>query len=154
MTLTYVSGDPLLTQAQVLAFGHNAKGRTELGTLETALLHHFPAAFAAYRKQCRRQRIHSGMIWIWRESQPQLAFLVVRESSVGATRIRFVQSAVMTLARDYHLESIESLALAPLGRQEESAVLKSVIDYWLGSSALPVVVYENYLPGVRAREAF
>ena len=45
MPVSYVSGDPLLTCAQVLAFGHNARGRTEPGEFDTALMSRCPAAF-------------------------------------------------------------------------------------------------------------
>jgi hypothetical protein len=148
MPITYVSGDPLLTRAQVLAFGHNVRARTEVGALETQLLHQYPAAFATYGKQCRSQRVKTGTFWVWRESRPQLAFLVVRESSVGATRVRFVESALMTLARDYRLHNITSLALARIGDREEWPMLKPVVDYWLKGSPLPVMVYEDYQPGV------
>ena len=152
MPLAYVSGDPQLTHAQALAVGHNARARTELGALETELLYAYPAAFAAYRKQCRSHRIQPGMVWIWRESKPWLVFMVVRESAVGATRMRFVQSTVLTLARDYRLEGITSLALAPLGTPEEWPMLKPVVDYWLGLCALPIVAYQAYVPGVLADE--
>ena len=43
MPITFVSGDPTLTNAQYLAFGANAQGRTEVGALETALLSHYPS---------------------------------------------------------------------------------------------------------------
>jgi hypothetical protein len=149
MSVTYISGDPLLTKQQVLALGHNAKGRTELGALETHLLNHYPAAFSTYSKQCRSGRVKPGTFWVWRESLPFLAFLVVRETSVGATRMRFVESNIMTLARDFRLHGITSLALAPLGEREEWAAVKPVIDYWLSPSPLSVMVYEQYVPGVR-----
>jgi hypothetical protein len=148
MPITYVSGDPLLTHAQTLAFGHNAKGRSELGALETVLLNYYPAAFATYGKNCRSKRIKPGTLWTWRESLPNLAFLVVRETSVGATRPRFVEAAIMTLARDYRLYNLTSVAIAPLANNLEWMALKPVIDYWLRSSPLPVTVYERYVPGV------
>ncbi len=152
MPLTYVTGDPLLTRAQALAFGHNARGRIAVGALETRLLDLYPAAFATYGKQCHNGRIKAGAFWVWRESMPHLAFMVVRESSVGATRVRYVESVVMTLARDYHLYSINSLALVRPGDREEWAAIKPVLDYWLKSCPLPVVVYEAYAPGVWAEE--
>ncbi|MBC8172018.1 MAG: hypothetical protein H7X77_10110, partial [Anaerolineae bacterium] len=98
MPLTYTSGDPLHTTAQTLAFGHNARGRSELGVLATALMQQHPAAFAAYTRQCRNNRLKPGMIWVWRESKPWLMFMVVRDSAVGATRLRYVQAAVVNLA--------------------------------------------------------
>jgi hypothetical protein len=150
MPITYVSGDPLLTQAQVLAFGHNARARAELGTLETRLQDRFPAAFATYRKQCRGDRLKPGAFWVWRESKPGLAFLVIRESSVGATRVRFVETAAMTLARDYRLHGLTSLTIAPLGTSLEWPLLKSILANWFSASTLPVTLYEQYLPGVAA----
>jgi len=152
MPVTYTSGDPLLTRAQVLAFGHNRKGSTEVGPLETILLHQYPAAFATYSKQCRSGRIKSGTFWMWRESQPQLAFMAVRESPVGATRLRYVEAAVMLLARDFRLHNITSLALMRPCDREEWPALKPVVDYWLRGSPLPVVVYEEYAAGVRGEE--
>lgn len=153
MTITFVSGDPLLTQAQALAFGHNARGRTELGRLETLLLNRYAAAFSIYRKQCRQGRVQPGTFWLWRESQPRLAFMVVRESSVSPTRLRHVQAAVLRLARDYFLEGITSLAIAPLGSPSEWPECRPILTQWLEPVALPVVVYERYLPDVRADEA-
>jgi len=152
MSLLYVSGDPLLTHAQFLAFGHNARGRTELGIFETELLNRYPAPFAAFRRQCKRGRIETGTFWLWRESTPNLAFLVIRESSVGATRIRFVQSAMLGLARDYGLERIQSIAIAPLGSEQEWTEILRLLDSWLNSLPIPIIVYQTYLPGIQAAE--
>ncbi len=152
MPLTLVSGDPLLTDAQTLIFGHNAKARTEVGALEMRLFDLYPAAFATYRKQCSNGRLKPGMVWIWRESKPYLAFMVVRASSVGATRSRYIETGFMTLARDYALYGLTRLAIAPLAGQEEWAALKPLADYWLRACPLPVALYERYEPGVKADE--
>jgi hypothetical protein len=150
MPITYVSGDPLLTHAQVLAFGSNAKGRTESGVFETLLLNRYPAAFATFGKNCRGGKIKTGSLWIWRETRPTLGFMVVRESSVGATRLRYVEAIALGLARDFRLEGIRSIAIAPLGDSLEWPTFRPVLDYWLGQSALPCVVYEQYMPGIEA----
>lgn len=143
MPITIVTGDPLTTHAQTLAFGFNAKGRVEVGGLETRLYDLYPAAFASFRKQCKSDRIKPGMLWLWREAQINLLFLVVRESSVGMTRMRFVETALMTIARDYPLYGLTSLAIAPLGTQEEWSLLRPVVDYWMKGCPLPVDVYER-----------
>jgi hypothetical protein len=148
MPLITISGDPLLTQMQTLGFGFNARAAAEVGALETRLIDRYPAAFSSYRKQCHNGRIKPGAIWMWRESRPFLAFLVIRESAQGPTRLRFLEAAMMALARDYRLYGLESLALAPLGSREEWPLLKPVVDYWLTDCPLPVVIYEQYLPGV------
>ena len=150
MSITYVSGDPLLTSAQVLAFGHNARGRSEMGDLETALFTRYPAAFSTYSRRCHSGRLGAGEMWIWRESQPMLGFMVVRATSVGATRVRYVEAIALTLARDFQRENIRSIAIAPLGSREEWPDLRSVLDHWLSRSSLSCVVYEQYLTGVQA----
>lgn len=146
----FVKGDPLLTKAQVLAFGHNVLGRTELGDLETQLLTRYPAAFASYGRQCRNGRVKAGMMWTWRESQPHLGFMIVRASSVGATRLRYVENIALTLARDYQRESIASIAIVRLGDALEWPHIRPVLEQWLSNIPLPCIVYEDYLPGVQA----
>src|SRR5262245_28760898 len=103
MPLIYASGDPLLTRCQTLGFGHNAAGRTEVGALATALLYRYPAAFAVYCRQCRAGRIKPGGVWLWPEAKQQLSFLAIRATAVGTTRLRHLEAALMTLARDYRL---------------------------------------------------
>lgn len=150
MPLVYVSGDPLLTRAQTLAFGHNLRARTEVGPLETVLLSRFPAAFATYRKQCQSGRLRAGQFWLWRESQPHLAFCVLRETPQGVSRLRFLESVLMTVARDYPLYNLSSLAFAPLVSREEWPSVRPLLDFWLARSPLPVTVYETYQPGIQA----
>jgi hypothetical protein len=154
MPITFVSGDPFLTHAHVLAFGYNAAGRTETGVLEMALLDHYPAAFASYGKDCRARRIKTGTLWLWRESKPALCFMIVRETAVGTTRLRYIEAVAMTLARDFKQHSIRSMALVVPGSKQEYPTLKEIIVHWLGKSSLPLVVYEDYLPGVQAEEDF
>jgi hypothetical protein len=149
MAVIYVSGDPLLTRAQVLAFGHNARGRAPSGALETLLHTRYPAAFATYNKQCRANTIKSGTLWLWRETQPMLGFLVVRDSSVGATRLRYVENIALTLARDFRRESLTSVAIAPFWDSVEWTTFKPIFDYWLGRSDLPCVIYERYAAGMQ-----
>jgi hypothetical protein len=150
MPLTYVSGDPLLTQQHILAFGSNAAGRTETTSLATTLHTRYPAAFSSYGKLCHQGRIETGTIWFWHESKPALAFLVVRETPVGATRLRYVDAVMMTLARDYRRDNLRSVALAPLGAEHEQKATKEVIERWFSKSALPIIVYNEYQPGVAA----
>lgn len=148
MPLTYASGDPLLTKQHILAFGTNAAGRTETSPLASALRTRHPAAFASYDKLCRQGRIEPGVTWFWRESKPVLAFMVVRETSVGATRVRYVDSVIMALARDYRLDNIRSIAIAPLGADHEADSIQEIITRWLTKPALPVVAYTAYQQGV------
>lgn len=154
MPLQIVSGDPLLTQAAVLAFGHNAKGRTELDPLSSELMRRYPAAFSMYRRRCRNGRQAPGEMWLWSQTQPGLLFLTVRNSSVGTTRLRHVQQVLLTIARDYRLYNLTTLAIAPIGTALERPEMMPLFETWIATSKLPVVVYEAYEPGVQAAESF
>ena len=142
MPLEWLQGDPLTTTAQTLAFGWNARGRIEVGTLETRLYTAYPTAFAAFGKAARAGRLKAGTVWVWSETRPRLAFLVVRESSVGSTRERYLHAAFLALARDYHLYGIESLALSPLVTAAEWSAFQTVLTYWFGRGKLPVSAYQ------------
>ncbi|MBE0688733.1 MAG: hypothetical protein IH587_01255, partial [Anaerolineae bacterium] len=102
----------------------------------------YPAAFAAFGKQGRAGRIAPGTLWIWREALPHLGFMVVRESPVGSTRLRFVQHVALTLTRDFQLEGIKSVAIAGLCTPSELAPIRDVLAHWLERISLPVVMYE------------
>lgn len=143
MPIAFVTGDPLQTSAQVLAFGHNARARTELGHIEMRLMQTYPPAFAMYQRACRAERVRAGDLWIWRESKPQLMFMVVRESSVGATRLRYVQSIVIRIAREYRLLGIHSLAIVPLANRYEWDEIRQVLVMWLEKSDLDVRIYDG-----------
>ena len=153
MPLSYVSGDPLLTRQQILGFGSNASGRAETTPLATALLTRYPAAFASYGKQCQQGKIKPGMTWLWRETKPALAFMVVRETPVGVTRLRYVEAVILALARDYRVDNIRNIALAPLGADHEAEAIREVLDRWLPKSALPVIAYTDYQAGAAAENS-
>lgn len=148
MTLRFVSGDPLLTQQQTLAIGYNLRARPEVEPLTLSVERRWPAAFAAYRKQTRRGRLRAGDIWPWYEAQPRLLFWIIRETAVGATRPRFVDAAALHTARDYQLNGITSLAIAPLGRPHELESIEEALQLTLATSSLDVVVYRTYESGV------
>lgn len=150
--IQFVTGDPLLTRAPFLAIGHNARGRTELGAFETAAMMHFPAPFANYQRRCRQGKQTAGTFWPWFDATPGLLFCTVRETSVGVTRLRYVQSILMAIARDYVLYGMRGLAIAPMGNSYERSEILPLMNIWLGKSALPVVVYTEYQSGIKAEE--
>lgn len=148
MPLNFAPGDPTLSQADMLAFGHNARGRTELGALETHLMQQYAPAFSAYTRRARQGKQKPGTWWLWTETRPKLAFLTIRDSSVGATRLRYVQSVLMTLARDYPMYQVQSLAIAPLGNSYERDEINKLAAQWLAGLTLPITLYTAYIPGV------
>lgn len=153
MTILTVSGDPTLTRAQILAFGWNVLGRSETNPLAMTLQDRYPAAFASFGKRARNGSIKTGTLWTWRETAPALGFMVVRESPYGTTRLRYVEAIAMTLARDYKREGIQTIALVlPETAAYDAVSFRSALDHWLKAVSLSVIVYEKYLPDVRADE--
>ena len=144
MPLQFVTGDPLLDEAPILAIDHNRKGRQELEPLHMALMQKYPAAFSVYKRQCRKERINAGQYWLWQESRPKLLFLPVRDSAFGATRLRYVQAVAMQIARNYRLEGLKSLAIAPLGRPHERDEINKVLAMWLQRLPIDVIIYTEY----------
>ncbi|MEO1645299.1 MAG: hypothetical protein AAFR67_08935 [Chloroflexota bacterium] len=153
MALAFVTGDPLLTTCKMLGFGHNQRAGTEVTPLFMHLMRQYPPAFADYEQACRKARQKSGQLHIWRESMPELLFMTVRDSHVGATRLRYVQACLLVIARDYRLHGIESLAIAPLGDIHEQADILPLFRMWLNDVSIPVVVYKAYTAGVKADES-
>lgn len=153
MPVKIVQGDPLLTRTQALAFGHNARGRSEPDTLVTTLMQRYPAAFSQQRKQARGGKLRPGDIFIYRDTTPALAFLIVRLTAAGATRYRHVQTVALYLARDYRYHMLESIAIAPLGTTEEWPQLIPVLADLLHPSPLHVTIYERMVPGLAAEDA-
>lgn len=154
MPLKYVSGDPLLTKCEMLAIAHNAKGRTEVDALNQHLMQKFPTAFSSYVQRCRRNKQDGGDLFIWTQTKPQLVFLTVRDSSVGATRLRHMQKCLMTIARDYKHYNMKSLALVPIGNTHERPEIIPLYETWFNKITLPVIIYENYEAGLAADESF
>lgn len=153
MPLITVSGDPLLTDCQVIAFGYNARGQSESRDEQIRLYQTYPAMFSVFRRQARKGKIKSGTVWQWNETSPNFALWVTRESPFGATRIRYVQSIVMNFVRDYQLYDIRSLALIRPGTPIEYEELYPILEQWLNPLPIPIVLYETYEAGVKADES-
>lgn len=154
MPLFIVSGDPFLTTCDVLAFGYNARGQSESRDEQIELYRRYPAMFSVFKRQARKGTIKAGTTWDWNETTPRFALWIVRESPFGATRIRYVQSLIMNLARDYQLYNIESLALIRPGTDYEYEEFKPILEQWLDPLPIPIVIYESYEPDIPADESF
>ena len=152
MTIHFVQGDIFLSRAQVIGLSFNARGRTETDPLVGQFMYHYPAAFAAFRKQAHAGRIQTGQWWLWREASPWLALLITRQSQVGAMRSRYVEAVAQQISVNWQQEGVHSMALARPGDALEWPMLREVLTYWFELMALPVVVYEQHIAGQNAPE--
>ena len=152
MPIINVSGDPLLTGCQVVAFGYNTRGQSESREEQIRLHQSFPAMFSVFKRQARKGKIKSGDVWQWNETTPNFHMWLIRESAYGATRIRYVQAIVMNFVRDYRLYNIGSLALIRPGNDIEYQEFKPILEQWLDPLPIPIVIYETYEADVKADE--
>jgi hypothetical protein len=150
MSLRFVQGDIFLTRAQVIATGIDAVGRLGASALHTALRDRCPVFVSECRKQGRAGTLTPGMVWIWREGVPWVAGMVVRETPQGATRLRYVEAAMLNLCKIQEREGLLSLAVMRLGDDAEWPAVRHIVEAYLDQLALPAVIYEEYLPGIAA----
>jgi hypothetical protein len=145
-----VQGDIFLTQAHTIAIGLSADGRLSVTPLYTALQDRYPVFVSEYHKRGRAEHLSPGGMWVWRESQPWLVGLIVQETPQGATRLRYVEAAMLNLSKNWEREGMRSLALMRLGDPTEWPGARAVLEEHLPRLPLPVIVYEDYKPGVAA----
>jgi len=150
MPFPLLIGDIFHTRAQTIALGIDASGRLGTTPLYTVLHDRYPVFISECRKRGRANLLVPGTIWIWREGTPWIVSLVVRETPQGATRLRYVESAMLALSKKAQHEAITSLALMRLGDDREWSHIMQVVETYLTRMRLPVTVYEEFKPGFRA----
>jgi len=150
MSVERVRGDIFLTRAQTVAIGIDSAGRLGTSALFTALHDRYPVFVSECRKQGRAGTLRPGTVWIWREAVPWVAGLVVRDTPQGATRLRYVEAAMLALYRNREQEGLLSLAVMRLGDSTEWPSVRRILEVYLGQLGLPAVIYEDYLPGIAA----
>jgi hypothetical protein len=152
MTVRFAQGDIFLTQAHAVALGLSANGRLGVSPFHTALHDRYPVFVSECYKRGRAETLLPGSVWVWREGQPWLVGLVVQETPQGAARLRYVEVAMLNLYKDWEREGLHSLALMRFGDDSEWPAVRAVIEDYLNRIPLPVIVYEDYQPGVAAEE--
>jgi hypothetical protein len=135
--------DIFSTTAQTIAVGLNAAGRLEVSPFFTALQDRFPVFISEFQKRGRADKLTPGDVWIWRENDPWLMALIVRETPQGATRLRYVEAAMLNLYKISLEEMIRSLALMRLVEGEEWPAAREVVSHYLNQMALQATIYES-----------
>lgn len=153
MPLQIVRGDLFLSGAQTLAHGCNTRGRMGAG-IAVAFKERFPDMFRDYRRQCRNGTFQPGQIALYPQQRPWVLNLATQDS-LGGARLEYVRSCFSAISEDFGDLGIRSLAMpriaAGLGGLEWEAVL-DLAYAWLDPLEIPIIFYEEFLPGVRARE--
>ncbi len=148
MSVSFVRGDIFLTSSHAAAVDLNAAGRLATTPFYTALHDRYPVFVSEYHKQGRAGQLTPGRMWVWPDSRPWLVGLIVRETPQGAARLRFVETALLNLVRDWERAGLRSLALMRLGDEQDWPIIRGLVMDALAPLALPVTVYEAYVPGL------
>lgn len=156
-----VSGDILLTNAQVIAHGVAPNDDFHSG-LALALREQWPALYKDFRHFFHQQHPETGGLWMWGGTGGlRIVNLFTQEPAKqagghpGKASTENVNHALRALHKLAEKEQFTSIALPRLatgvGGLDWSAV-EPLIEHHLGSLNIPVVVYTNYIAGQKADE--
>lgn len=157
-----VSGDILLTRAQVIAHGVAPNDPMNQG-LALALHERYPAMHKDFHHWCNRQHPAPGTAWMWGGADGvRIVNLLTQDGGYGhggkpgrATE-KNVREALRALVRLIEAEGFKSLALPRLATGVGGLAWSTVwpiVEERLGNLSLPIYVYAEYHPGQRADEA-
>ena len=150
MPITTVQGDIFLTRAPAIAIGLNATGRLGVTPVHTALQDRYPVFVSDYHKRGRTDSLTPGSLWVWREGTPWVVGLVVGETLQGVIRLRYVETAMLNLIKNWEREGLRSLAMMRMGGDAEWPGVREVVLHYAAQMALDITLYDAYLPGVAA----
>ncbi len=156
-----VSGDILLTRAQVIAHGVAPNDPMKTG-LALALHEKFPALHKDFHHWCSQTHPKPGEAWMWGgPGGVRVVNLITQEGGYGhgarpgPASVKHVRDSLRALVKMAEAEGFTSVALprvaTGVGGLEWSEVWPVVAER-LGSLAIPVYVYAEYHAGQPADE--
>jgi len=155
-----VNGDILLSDAQVIAHGVAPDDHFSHG-LALALRDQFPSMAKDFRSWCHQNHPKSGGAWLWASPERVIVNLMTQEqahdhnANPGPASHHNVDHALKELAKLVSKEHLKSIALPRLatgvGGMEWEDVYP-MIEKHLGELDIPVIVYETYTHGIKAKE--
>ncbi len=158
--ITKVSGDILLSEAQAIAHGVAPHDHFNQG-LALALRDRFPVMAKDFRHYCHLQNPKSGEAWLWGGADGVVINLMTQEAAAdqhahpGKATLHNIDHALKGLRKIIEEQKLTSVALPRLatgvGGMEWSTV-ETLIEKHLGDLDIPVIIYEVYQKGIRARE--
>lgn len=157
----FVSGDILLSRAQVLAHGVAPNDPMTQG-LALAIRQKYPALHKDFHHWCSQQHPKPGSAWLWgAPGGVRVVNLLTQDGGYGAgarpgrATLHHVRDSLRALAKMAAQEHFESLAVPRLatgvGALTWGDVLP-IIEDRLGALDLPIYVYAEYRPGRIAHE--
>jgi O-acetyl-ADP-ribose deacetylase (regulator of RNase III) len=163
VVIHYVSGDILLSRAQVVAHGVAANDPMTQG-LALALRERFPALQKDFHHWCQQTNPAAGAAWMWGAAGGvRIVNLLTQDAAPGRggrpgrATLHNLREALRGLAKMAEAEGFTSIAMPRLatgvGGLTWDDVLP-VVEERLGGLSIPVFVYATYRPGKAAEEPF
>lgn len=160
--IKYVTGDVLLTKAELVAHGVAPGDHFDHG-LALSLREQWPALAKDFRHWCHLRNPKSGEIWHWAGADgTRVANLLTQESAEqahkghpGKAKPEHVNHALRHLRQFIEEENIQSVALPKLATGVgglDWETVKPLIENHLGDLKIPVYVYEEFHKGQEAEE--
>ncbi len=156
-----VTGDILLTKAQVIAHGV-APNDDFTSVLALSLREHWPAMYKDFRHYCHTMHPKPGEIWIWANPEgKRIANLFTQEAAYGhgvkpgRAKLEYVNHALRALHKAVGAEGFTSITLSRLATGVGGLSWENVfplISKHLGELTIPVFVYTLFHKGMKADE--
>ena len=157
----YVSGDILQSTAKAIAHGIAANDPMNRG-LARALHERYPAMHKDFHHWCNAVHPKPGAAWMWGSADGmRIVNLITQDGGYGhgakpgRATLAHVRDSLRALVGIVATEHFASLAVPRLATGVgglEWADVKPIIEDRLGSLDIPVYVYAEYHPGVKAHE--
>lgn len=156
-----VSGDILLTEAEVIAHGL-APGDHFTSGLALSLREQWPAMVKDFRHYCHLEHPKTGGLWLWSGPGRRIANLFTQAEGAkegghpGKATVENVNHALRQLRLVAEKEGFKSIALPRLACGVGGlswAEVRPLIDHHLAELKIPVYVYAEYHKGQKAAEA-
>jgi O-acetyl-ADP-ribose deacetylase (regulator of RNase III) len=157
-----VSGDILLTKAQVIAHGVAPNDHHQSG-LALGLREQWPAMVKDFRHYCHESNPKPGTLWAWAGADGRRIVSLLTQDTAekhngrsGRAHLEHVNHALKALRTLAEKEGFASLALPRLATGVGGLEWKDVaplVRQHLGDLDIPVYVYTTYRKGEAAAEA-
>lgn len=159
--IQHVSGDILLSKAQVIAHGVAPNDPMNQG-LALSLHQKYPAMHKDFHHWCTQYHAQAGEAWMWGSNHGlRVVNLLTQEGGnshathPGRAKLKHVRDSLKSLAKIAKQEAFKSIALPRLatgvGGLDWEAVLP-VIEEQLGDLGIPIVIYSEFHAGQAATE--
>jgi O-acetyl-ADP-ribose deacetylase (regulator of RNase III) len=157
----FVSGDILLSRAQVLAHGVAANDPMTQG-LALAVRERCPSLHKDFHHWCMEQHPKPGSAWMWGGTDGVRIVQLLTQAATpgrggrpGRATLHNVRKALRELVKIAAREGFTSLALPRLATGVGGLAWEDVlpiVEERLGALSIPVFVYATYRPGKAAEE--